>query len=281
MLSFPPCVMISAILSIHATDQVCVFVINYWQSSILWQMLNKKHQVSCCVSPPLCCYQVLDSLRSGTSPPLNSIYCKDATSKTMMMRINTLGKGITIFCSFKGPVGHNIPPKFGINSMKHTKISTQKYFNVECWWQLLQAESDNWICKLRSRLTSECNWQQQSTSKMLLVYLFFSGMFALCFFLICLLCFAQTVYMWYVHPVVRQKVSVDLLDLLYLLDLLDLCLKRSLFFFLRRARTTKKLAQRHLIKATTVFFAAVLSAFKSYCPGQDFLLPLPRCLPTF
>ena len=38
---------------------------------------------------------------------------------------------------------------------------------------------------------------------------------------------------------------------------LDLCLKRSLFFFFWRRQTTKKLAQRHLIKASA-FFAAVL-----------------------
>ena len=39
-----------------------------------------------------------------------------------------------------------------------------------------------------------------------------------------------------------------------------------------RRGTTKKLAQRHLIKATA-FFAAVLTAFKRLCLGQDFLLP--------
>ena len=94
--------------------------------------------------------------------------------------------------------------------------------------------------------------------------LIFSGKFAVCFFLIHLLCCTC-------EMLSNKKCSVYLPDL---------CLKRSLFFFLRRKRTTKKLAQRHLIKATA-FFAAVLSAFKRYCPGQDFLLPAAQMPANF
>ena len=76
-------------------------------------------------SPPRCCYQVLDSLRSGTSPALKSIYYKDATGNTMTMKTNTSRKSFTIVLSCIGTI---YTPQ-ACDKLNETK--TYKEFNLE------------------------------------------------------------------------------------------------------------------------------------------------------